>query len=333
MAARSEAPNDPRPYIRVALDLPMNPKLAAIEENFHACGWAYICSLCYCGQSLTDGHFPMRAVLRMADVVREQVMALVEQGLWHLPDHGCPDCEQPKPGHAVIHDYLQHQRSAAEVHDLSAKRREAGKKGAERRWSPPKQATSSDAGSGTGMASAMANAKASAMANGQQGLWQNDGNVMAEEMRGDENQEQTPSGSAAQPSASAALAVEGLDPGQRSKIITDAYYAIEPMSKWPAINGIVRHAINSKKYADDQILDAVLRLANEGRTVSIETLRIEITGFVPRESRGEQGRGSGELARRGGRPIQSPADQRIADAAPLYEKYKRQEMEQENTRG
>lgn len=195
MSARSEAPNDPRPYIRVALDLPMNPKLAAIEENFHQCGWAYICSLCYCGQSLTDGHFPLRAVLRMADVDRAQVMALVEQGLWHLPDHDCPNCEQPKPGHAVIHDYLQHQRSAAEIHDLSAKRREAGKKGAQKRWSPPKQAADAEVAPTPEMASAMA----LAMANGQQGLWQTDGNVMAEEIRGDETKTPPPEGGAKAP--------------------------------------------------------------------------------------------------------------------------------------
>lgn len=48
-----------------------------------------------------------------------------------------------------------------------------------------------------------------------------------------------------------------------------------------------------------------------------------------------QGRASSELARRSNEPPKpnSPADQRIADAIPLWEKYKRQEMEQENARG
>lgn len=199
MAARSEAPQDPRPYVRVALDLPMHPKLIAIEENFHQCAWAYVCSLTYSAQSFTDGHFPLRAVLRMADVDRGQVMALAKQGLWHLPDHDCPDCEQPKPGHAVIHDYLQHQRSAAEVHDLSAKRRDAGRKGAEKRWSKPKQSAKPGGEGESGIASAMANAKASAMANGQQELWQTDGKPIAEEKRGEEIQEPPPEGGAKAP--------------------------------------------------------------------------------------------------------------------------------------
>lgn len=292
MAARSEAPNDPRPYIRVALDLPMNPKLAAIEENFHACGWAYICSLCYCGQSLTDGHFPIRAVLRMADVDRDQVMALVEQGLWHLPDHDCPDCEQPKPGHAVVHDYLQHQRSAAEVHDLSSKRREAGKKGAQKRWSAPKQADPPAAEHGSGMASAMA----SAMPNAQQELWQNDGKLMAEEIRGDENKQQTPSGSAESPPAPPAG--EQLTDTQRSKRITDAYAEAEPMCKWPAVNGVVLKAIKSNRFSDDEIKAAVLRLAAEGRSVTVDSLRTELQGFPARNGQPRSSQRSGSTAYR-----------------------------------
>jgi hypothetical protein len=47
----------------------------------------------------------------------------------------------------------------------------------------------------------------------------------------------------------------------------------------------------------------------------------------------QQDRGAGELERRGGPTVRSPADQRVADAMPLYEKYKRQEMEEENARG
>lgn len=213
--ARSEAPQDPRPYIRVALDLPMHPKLAAIEENFHACGWAYVCSLCYCGQSHTDGHFPLRAVFRMADVDREQVMALVEQGLWHLPDHDCPDCEQPKPGHAIIHDYLKHQRSADEVHDLTAKRREAGRKGAASRWSAPKHAPPP----ATEAAPPIASAIASAMANGQQELWQNDGKTMAEERRGEEIQNPPPEGGAKAPRRSRKKAAED-DPAEAERAKT-----------------------------------------------------------------------------------------------------------------
>lgn len=68
---------------------------------------------------------------------------------------------------------------------------------------------------------------------------------------------------------------------QRSKAITDQYAAAEPMCKWPAINGIVAKAIQARKWSDHEIRDALLRLAKEGRGVTVETLRIELCGLPP----------------------------------------------------
>ncbi|MEV0214264.1 hypothetical protein [Micromonospora sp. NPDC050695] len=184
MVDRSEAPADPRPYVRVSTDLPTHPKLEAIDNP--SAGWAYVVSLCYSAQSFTDGHFPLKGVCRIANVEMAVATALAEQGLWHLPGHDCADCDQPKAGHAVVHDYLQHQRSAAEVHELTEKRRAAGRKGAESRWAKPKTKPSARPPGSKPMASAKASAIASAMANGQQDLWQNDGKPMAEERRGEE---------------------------------------------------------------------------------------------------------------------------------------------------
>jgi hypothetical protein len=68
---------------------------------------------------------------------------------------------------------------------------------------------------------------------------------------------------------------------RRSKRITDAYHAVEPMSKWPAVNGIVLKAIKANRWQDDEIHDALLRLAAEGRPVTVETLRVELNGLPP----------------------------------------------------
>lgn len=91
-------------------------------------------------------------------------------------------------------------------------------------------------------------------------------------------------GSGSQQAAPAAANGSGahLTPTQRSKAITDAYHEAQPMCKWPAINGVVMHAIKSKKYADAEILAALLRMAGDGQTVSVESLRVEIEGFAPR---------------------------------------------------
>lgn len=176
--ARTEAPQDPRPYVRISTDLPLNPKLAEIDNP--AAGWAYVVSLCYSGQSLTDGHFSITTVCRLAGVDKAIATALVEQGLWHLPGHDCERCPQPKAGQAYLHDYLQHQRSADEARDLTSKRREAGRKGAERRWSKVEPDAKSDG-----------NPMANAMASAEQVPWQMDSKTMAEESRGEESRKES----------------------------------------------------------------------------------------------------------------------------------------------
>jgi hypothetical protein len=68
---------------------------------------------------------------------------------------------------------------------------------------------------------------------------------------------------------------------RRAKAITDAYAAAEPMCRWPAVNGIVLKALKADKWADEEIHAALLRLAKEGRSVTVETLRVELAGRPP----------------------------------------------------
>jgi hypothetical protein len=58
-------PADYREFVRVSVDLPANPKLAM--SNDPAAGWAYVVSLCYCGQHRT-ACAPLAAVLETAGV-------------------------------------------------------------------------------------------------------------------------------------------------------------------------------------------------------------------------------------------------------------------------
>lgn len=78
-----------------------------------------------------------------------------------------------------------------------------------------------------------------------------------------------------------------LTPTQRSKRITDAYAKIVKLAKWPAINGIVVAAIRAETWSDEEIHAAMMRLAAEGRPVTMDSLRIELNGF-PAKRRGEQ---------------------------------------------
>lgn len=163
--ARAHAP-DYREFIRVSVDLPLNPKLAVIDEP--AAGWAYVVALCYCGQNLTDGSFPMPVVLRLAGVEPAVARLLLDVGLWHETGHTCERCPQPMSGMGVVHDYLSHQRSAEEAKTLRDARREAGRKGAASRWADHSNGKSHSNGHGKSHARAMANG------------WQADGKPMAE---------------------------------------------------------------------------------------------------------------------------------------------------------
>jgi hypothetical protein len=89
-------------------------------------------------------------------------------------------------------------------------------------------------------------------------------------------------------------------PTQRSKEITDAYSAVQPMSRWQAINGIVLTAIKAGKYGDDEIRAALLRLADDRRTVTVETLRIELEG--------QTGNHKGSNSGTGFKPYRNPTD-------------------------
>lgn len=67
---------------------------------------------------------------------------------------------------------------------------------------------------------------------------------------------------------------------QRAQRLAKSYTDRVPLSRFPAIMSIAKKAIDAK-YADDHIEQALLRLAAEGRSVTVETLRIELDGSPP----------------------------------------------------
>lgn len=125
-------PSDQRAYVRIAVEMPDNPKIAALDDP--VASWAHIVAICYSGEHLTDGVFPVAAILRKACAARTKADKLVRAGLWHKPGHDCDTCPQPLAGHAVVHDYLKHQHAGSYVRTVSDVRSAAGRKGAAQRW-------------------------------------------------------------------------------------------------------------------------------------------------------------------------------------------------------
>ncbi|MFE0088804.1 hypothetical protein [Streptomyces sp. NPDC059016] len=138
------AEKDKRTYVKVHDGLPDHPKI--IEAGGEA-GWLYICGLAYASRQLTDGVIPKRLIRRLTDGSNPEASAsaLVRVGLWHEGEHDCPNCPAAGPDAYVIHDYLEHQRSAAEVADLRAKRSAAGQRGGKRSGESRRAASEAEA--------------------------------------------------------------------------------------------------------------------------------------------------------------------------------------------
>ena len=104
-------------YVRVDVLLPDHPKLDGLGA---AAKWTLVELWCHCGQRLTDGFVREAAWRRFGTApVRRQ---LIEHGLAHAV-----------PGGYQMHDYLEHQRSRAEVTAMKESRSRAGKRSAEER--------------------------------------------------------------------------------------------------------------------------------------------------------------------------------------------------------
>lgn len=139
---------DKRQYAQIDVGWYMNPKWFQVERALrlampnampdallHALQDAkqlHLVSILYSAQARWDGRFPVEAVKSFARASHEEsVTALFEVGMW---------INHPG-GMAEVHDYLQHQPSAAELDDASSK----AKKAAAARWAKPETDASSNA--------------------------------------------------------------------------------------------------------------------------------------------------------------------------------------------
>lgn len=137
---------DKRAYFKLDVGYMSNPKVLAVIDESPSAVMLHVASIGYAAQHLTDGIVPVRALLRMTGATQDDADLLIAAGLW---DDG------PTGGKATVHDYLQHQRSSAEVKGAS----EAGKRGAQARWNADRNAD----GKADRMQDAMPDASESAM--------------------------------------------------------------------------------------------------------------------------------------------------------------------------
>lgn len=85
----------------------------------------HFASVLYCAQHLTDGIVAAKAMQRKAGGNDADIQILLTAGLWHEPGHNCESCPQPPAGKIYVHDFLEHNRDAAQAKRVSEKRSEA----------------------------------------------------------------------------------------------------------------------------------------------------------------------------------------------------------------
>lgn len=113
-------------YTALAHGFPEHPKVMGLHDRafrFH------IVALDWTGRNGTDGHIPARAVKVIAAILdttaKRWPIELVETKLWK---------HDPAGDGFWINDYLVYNPSAESLRALSDKRRQAGIRGAEKRW-------------------------------------------------------------------------------------------------------------------------------------------------------------------------------------------------------
>lgn len=98
-----------------------HPKVAGLSDQafrLHTSG------ILYCAKYLTNGVVPVAQAARLTPgFKKEHVRELITAGLWDSQGDGYH-----------IHDYLQWNRSREQILSERARKSEAGKRGAKRRW-------------------------------------------------------------------------------------------------------------------------------------------------------------------------------------------------------
>ena len=116
--AEDQVEFDARPSIRLDNTMPENPKVVGLSD---AAFRLYIEALCWCSRQEEDGIIPTPAIRRLGKP--KSITELVTAGL--LKGGG---------DEYIVHDYLRHQRSRAEIAAFRQSRAERGEIGAHKRW-------------------------------------------------------------------------------------------------------------------------------------------------------------------------------------------------------
>lgn len=128
---------DKRAFAKFDVGYLDNPKMAdVLDSSLHAI-CMHFASVLHCSQHLTDGLVAPKAMQRKVGGSESDIQLLLDAGLWHGPDHDCQACWEACPNipenRVYVHDFLEHNRDAAQAKRVSEKRSRVAKEGWEKR--------------------------------------------------------------------------------------------------------------------------------------------------------------------------------------------------------
>lgn len=131
---------DERTFILVHDGIEDHPKIAALSDRAFR---VLVGTWGWCSRNQVDG-FIREAVWRKR--APKKVRDELEAELVHRPGHTCRKCPPVPESHVLMHDYLDWQRSAAQIEQRKAERSQGGKWGGHLRWHAGKRITDPDCG-------------------------------------------------------------------------------------------------------------------------------------------------------------------------------------------
>ena len=124
---------DKRAFAKFDVGYLDNPKMAdVLDSSLHAI-CMHFASVLHCSQHLTDGLVAPKAMQRKVGGTETDIQILLDAGLWHGPGHDCQACWEACPdipeNRVYVHDFLEHNRDAAQAKRVSEKRSKVAKEG------------------------------------------------------------------------------------------------------------------------------------------------------------------------------------------------------------
>ena len=110
-------------WVKIDDGMPQNTKVGRLSDaGFRA----YVLSICYCGANTTDGVIERSLLMLIPTATLKIAKELVAKGLW-----------EDRPDGWYVHDYLEWNRSKAQIEADRNAHRENGRKGLASRYSKP----------------------------------------------------------------------------------------------------------------------------------------------------------------------------------------------------